>query len=186
MIDPTDRAQVLNGFVEAFHSCEDPSFLSERGTDNHRHKLRSMRLKTMLCIGGVSVREQSDELRAAGVHIIVATPGRLKDHLNKRRITLDCCRYIVLDEADRMIDMGFEEDVREILSYFKVSTSPPASLSIALSHSLPFSGGKSSVPLLGNALPYPEIFAAVMPPPHPPDALLSLVLTPLPPLAPCL
>jgi len=111
--------QVLNGFVEAFHSCEDPSFLSERGTDNHRHKLRSMRLKTMLCIGGVSVREQSDELRAAGVHIIVATPGRLKDHLNKRRITLDCCRYIVLDEADRMIDMGFEEDVREILSYFK-------------------------------------------------------------------
>ena len=133
MIDPNHRAQVLNGFVDAFHSCEDPSFLSERGTDDHRHKLRSMRLKTMLCIGGVSVREQSDELRAAGVHIIVATPGRLKDHLNKRRITLDCCRYIVLDEADRMIDMGFEEDVREILSYFKVSPSPPASLSIALS-----------------------------------------------------
>ncbi len=56
-----------------------------------------------------------------GVHIAVATPGRLMDMLDKRIMALDICRYLVLDEADRMIDMGFEEDVRTIFSYFKVN-----------------------------------------------------------------
>ena len=51
---------------------------------------------------------------------MVATPGRLMDMLNKKMVTLDVCRYLCLDEADRMIDMGFEEDVRTIFSYFKV------------------------------------------------------------------
>ncbi len=58
--------------------------------------------------------------RCRGFHIAVATPGRLMDMLDKRTIMLDVCRYLVLDEADRMIDMGFEEDVRTIFSYFKV------------------------------------------------------------------
>jgi ATP-dependent RNA helicase DDX41 len=51
----------------------------------------------------------------------VATPGRLMDMLDKKLVTLDVCRYLCFDEADRMIDMGFEEDVRNIISYFKVS-----------------------------------------------------------------
>ena len=46
------------------------------------------------------------------------------DMLNKKMVTLDLCRYLVLDEADRMIDMGFEEDVRTIFSYFKVCIQP--------------------------------------------------------------
>ena len=54
-----------------------------------------------------------------GVHLVVATPGRLMDMLNKKMINLDVCRYLCLDEADRMIDMGFEDDVRTIFSYFK-------------------------------------------------------------------
>lgn len=54
-----------------------------------------------------------------GVHIVVATPGRLMDLLDKKIMTLDICRYLVLDEADRMIDLGFEEDIRTIFSYFK-------------------------------------------------------------------
>ena len=57
----------------------------------------------------------------AGIHMVVATPGRLKDMLSKKRMNLDLCRYLCLDEADRMVDMGFEEDIRLILSYFKVS-----------------------------------------------------------------
>ena len=56
-----------------------------------------------------------------GVHIMVATPGRLMDMLDKKMVNLEVCRYLTLDEADRMIDMGFEEDVRTIFSYFKVS-----------------------------------------------------------------
>ncbi len=51
----------------------------------------------------------------------MATPGRLMDMLDKKLVTLDVCRYLCFDEADRMIDMGFEEDVRNIISYFKVS-----------------------------------------------------------------
>ena len=51
---------------------------------------------------------------------MVGTPGRLMDMLNKKMINLDVCRYLTMDEADRMIDMGFEDDVRTIFSYFKV------------------------------------------------------------------
>ena len=50
---------------------------------------------------------------------MVATPGRLMDMLDKKMINLNICRYLCMDEADRMIDMGFEEDVRTIFSYFK-------------------------------------------------------------------
>ncbi|XP_071036543.1 ATP-dependent RNA helicase abstrakt [Parasteatoda tepidariorum] len=75
-------------------------------------------LRCCLCIGGVSVRDQLDVIKR-GVHIMVATPGRLMDMLDKKNVTLDVCRYLCLDEADRMIDMGFEEDVRTIFSYFK-------------------------------------------------------------------
>lgn len=55
-----------------------------------------------------------------GVHIMVATPGRLMDMLHKKMVTLSVCRYLCMDEADRMIDMGFEEDVRTIFSFFRV------------------------------------------------------------------
>lgn len=75
-------------------------------------------IRCCLCIGGTAVKEQLDTIRR-GVHIMVATPGRLMDMLDKKMVTLDICRYLCLDEADRMIDMGFEEDVRTIFSYFK-------------------------------------------------------------------
>ncbi|TSK87392.1 putative ATP-dependent RNA helicase DDX41 [Bagarius yarrelli] len=75
-------------------------------------------LRTALCIGGMSVKEQMEVVKH-GVHMMVATPGRLMDLLNKKMVSLDICRYLALDEADRMIDMGFEEDIRTIFSYFK-------------------------------------------------------------------
>ena len=49
---------------------------------------------------------------------MVATPGRLMDMLNRKMIELTVCRQLVLDEADRMVDMGFEEDVRTVFSHF--------------------------------------------------------------------
>uniref|UniRef100_A0A8C2IP21 Probable ATP-dependent RNA helicase DDX41 n=1 Tax=Cyprinus carpio TaxID=7962 RepID=A0A8C2IP21_CYPCA len=75
-------------------------------------------LRCALCIGGMSVKEQMEVVKH-GVHMMVATPGRLMDLLNKKMVSLDICRYLALDEADRMIDMGFEEDIRTIFSYFK-------------------------------------------------------------------
>lgn len=50
-----------------------------------------------------------------GCHLLVATPGRLLDMIDRGRIGLDYCRYLVLDEADRMLDMGFEVQIRRIV-----------------------------------------------------------------------
>ena len=64
--------------------------------------------------GGVSMSRQIDELKSA--EIVVATPGRLLDHLSRRTINLQYIKTLVLDEADRMLDMGFKDDVDKIIS----------------------------------------------------------------------
>lgn len=75
-------------------------------------------IRAMLCMGGIDMKDQFHALQR-GVHIVVATPGKLIDMLEKKRMNLDVCRYICFDEADRMIDLGFEEDVRTIFSFFR-------------------------------------------------------------------
>ena len=75
-------------------------------------------IRSQLLIGGESGRDQIQQFRDRGVHCVVATPGRLRDFLKKRSITLDICRYICLDEADRMLDLGFDEEVGEIMNHF--------------------------------------------------------------------
>ncbi|KIM87685.1 hypothetical protein PILCRDRAFT_815266 [Piloderma croceum F 1598] len=75
-------------------------------------------LNTLLCMGGISMGEQSHVMNK-GLHIVVATPGRLIDMLEKKRFTFKNCKYFCMDEADRMIDLGFEDDVRNIMSFFK-------------------------------------------------------------------
>ncbi|XVF79197.1 hypothetical protein PTKIN_Ptkin14bG0201000 [Pterospermum kingtungense] len=72
----------------------------------------------LLCIGGVDMRSQLDVVKK-GVHIVVATPGRLKDMLAKKEMNLDNCRYLTLDEADRLMDLGFEDDIRDVFDHFK-------------------------------------------------------------------
>ena len=71
-------------------------------------------LKTTVVFGGVGYGKQNDELKA-GPDIIVATPGRLLDHLEQGTTRLDKVEYLVLDEADHMLDMGFLPDVRRIV-----------------------------------------------------------------------
>jgi ATP-dependent RNA helicase DeaD len=73
-------------------------------------------IRTVAVYGGQSISLQQDLLRR-GVQIIVATPGRLIDHLKRGSIQLDDVRYVVLDEADRMLDMGFIDDIKFILFY---------------------------------------------------------------------
>ena len=62
-------------------------------------------------VGGQPIEEQGFKLRK-GCEIIIATPGRLLDCLEKAYAVLNQCNYVVLDEADRMIDLGFEPQVR--------------------------------------------------------------------------
>jgi len=73
-------------------------------------------IKAASIYGGQSMKLQLDQLKR-GVQIVVATPGRLIDHLKRRSIRLDDVRFVVLDEADRMLDMGFIDDIKFILFY---------------------------------------------------------------------
>ena len=75
-------------------------------------------LRALCTIGGVQMTEQLEVIRQ-GFHMCVATPGRLNDMLTKKRINLDLCKYLCLDEADRLIgDENFEEEVRNTMSFF--------------------------------------------------------------------
>jgi ATP-dependent RNA helicase RhlE len=72
-------------------------------------------LRSAVVYGGVHIDPQIAELRA-GVEILVATPGRLLDHLQQKTVNLSQVQFLVLDEADRMLDMGFLPDIKRILS----------------------------------------------------------------------
>ena len=67
------------------------------------------------CVGGMDIRREAKALQA-GCHIVVGTPGRLKDHIQRKRLELSGLKAVVLDEADEMLDLGFREDLEYILS----------------------------------------------------------------------
>jgi ATP-dependent RNA helicase RhlE len=75
---------------------------------------RHLAYKSAVIYGGVSINPQISRLRH-GVDIVIATPGRLLDHMQRRTVRLDEVEMLVLDEADRMLDMGFIRDIRKIL-----------------------------------------------------------------------
>jgi ATP-dependent RNA helicase DeaD len=77
-------------------------------------------LRVIAIYGGQSINRQLDELRK-GVHIIVATPGRLIDHLERGTVRLSKVRFVVLDEADQILDIGFADDIRKIFRYVPAS-----------------------------------------------------------------
>ena len=70
--------------------------------------------------GGVKINPQLVQLRK-GVDIVVATPGRLLDHINQKSIDLSGVDFLILDEADRMLDMGFINDIKKSLLYYPTS-----------------------------------------------------------------
>lgn len=84
--------------------------------DSFRSYGRYLRLRSTVVFGGVSQTPQVDELRR-GVDILVATPGRLNDLIGQGIIDLSSVRAFVLDEADRMLDMGFIHDVERVITY---------------------------------------------------------------------
>lgn len=88
--------------------------------DAHKYAYDSV-LRTVLVYGGTSVQHQLSML-SRGCHILVATTGRLKDFLEKGKVSFEKLRFLVLDEADRMLDMGFEPDVRFLVEH---SSMPP-------------------------------------------------------------
>src|SRR3990167_7400934 len=83
--------------------------------DEELHKIgRPLGLKTAVFIGGAAMSPQLNAIRR-NPHIIIATPGRLIDHLNQKNLNLSDVKILVLDEADRMLDMGFQPQIERIL-----------------------------------------------------------------------
>lgn len=99
----------------AHQTYEVLEFYTDRLAEHHSN---FPKLRSVLTIGGLSTGNQATTIKR-GVHMCVATPGRLNDLLNKKRMTLVQCRYLCLDEADRMIDLGFEEEIRNTLDNFR-------------------------------------------------------------------
>jgi ATP-dependent RNA helicase DeaD len=81
------------------------------------HKLAAFRrgVNSVAIYGGASYERQFAELKR-GAHVVVGTPGRLTDHMNRGTLDLSKIRMLILDEADRMLDMGFREDIEKILA----------------------------------------------------------------------
>jgi ATP-dependent RNA helicase RhlE len=78
-----------------------------------RQVAASFGLRTAVLIGGASMRPQLTAIRRKP-HVIIATPGRLNDHIQQKTLRLDAVRIVVLDEADRMLDMGFAPQIEKI------------------------------------------------------------------------
>ena len=87
--------------------------------------------RVVACVGGMDPGAERRQL-AAGVHIVVGTPGRLRDHLERRALKVAGLKAVVLDEADEMLDLGFREDLQFILE-----TTPPERRTLLFSATLP-------------------------------------------------
>ncbi len=99
---------------------------------------RNTNLRYKVIFGGVSQHSQVESLRA-GIDVLIATPGRLLDLMNQRHVDISKIQFFVLDEADRMLDMGFVHDVKKVIaklpakrqSLFFSATMPPVIVKLA-------------------------------------------------------
>jgi superfamily II DNA/RNA helicase len=90
--------------------------LADQVAANIKGYAQHSKLRTAVVYGGIDMKPQTLELKG-GVEVLVATPGRLLDHIEAKNCVLNQVEYVVLDEADRMLDIGFLPDLQRILSY---------------------------------------------------------------------
>jgi ATP-dependent RNA helicase RhlE len=90
--------------------------LADQVAANIKGYAAQTKLRVAVVYGGIDMKPQTLELKA-GVEVLVATPGRLLDHIEAKNCNLSQVEYVVLDEADRMLDIGFLPDLQRILSY---------------------------------------------------------------------
>ena len=88
--------------------------LADQIDQNTQNYIKNMPLRHTVLFGGVNMNKQTADLRA-GCEIVIATVGRLLDHVKQKNINLSKVEIVVLDEADRMLDMGFIDDIRTIM-----------------------------------------------------------------------
>ncbi|NND73226.1 MAG: DEAD/DEAH box helicase [Rhodothermales bacterium] len=121
-------------------------------------------LKSLAVFGGVSIHKQQQVLRR-GVDVVVATPGRLLDLMNRRSIDLSEVQILILDEADRMFDMGFINDIKEI-----VRATPKKRQTLLFSATMP-----KAVQALTRSIQYKPVFIEVGNRTNPADSVTQRV-----------
>ena len=109
------RLDPRNFAVQAMVLCPTRELAEQVSQEIRRLARFEENIKVLTLCGGSPIRPQADSL-AHGAHVVVGTPGRLMDHLSRGSLQLDALATLVLDEADRMLDMGFMPDVERILS----------------------------------------------------------------------
>jgi ATP-dependent RNA helicase DbpA len=102
--------------VRALAVCPTRELAEQIATELRRLARRTPNIKVLALCGGVPFRPQRDSL-AQGAHVVVGTPGRLEEHLRKGSLRLDQLSVLVLDEADRMLDMGFAPQLDAVVQY---------------------------------------------------------------------
>ncbi len=90
--------------------------LADQVANNVKAYAKQTNLRVAVVFGGIDMKPQTAELKG-GVEVLIATPGRLLDHIEAKNCNLSQVEYVVLDEADRMLDIGFLPDLQRILSY---------------------------------------------------------------------
>jgi ATP-dependent RNA helicase RhlE len=90
--------------------------LADQVANNVKAYAKHTQLRSTVVFGGIDMKPQTLQLKA-GVEVLIATPGRLLDHIEAKNAILNHVEYVVLDEADRMLDIGFLPDLQRILAY---------------------------------------------------------------------
>jgi ATP-dependent RNA helicase RhlE len=90
--------------------------LADQVANNVKTYAKHTQLRSMVVFGGIDMKPQTLVLKG-GVEVLIATPGRLLDHIEAKNAVLNQVEYVVLDEADRMLDIGFLPDLQRILAY---------------------------------------------------------------------
>ena len=110
------RLDLTSFRVQAMVVCPTRELADQVCKEIRRLARFTQNIKVLSLCGGVPFGPQRGSLEH-GVHVVVGTPGRLQEHLRKRSLRLSQLKVLVLDEADRMLDMGFEEAVTDVISY---------------------------------------------------------------------
>jgi len=132
-IPAIEKVDLANRAVQVLILCPTRELATQVAEEIHKLSIHKRGVHAVPIYGGAPYDRQLFELRK-GVHIVIGTPGRIQDHIDRGTLKLDHVAMVVLDESDRMLDMGFRDDIGKILDstppkrqtvFFSATMSPP-------------------------------------------------------------
>ena len=132
-IPAIEKTDATSRVTQVLILCPTRELATQVAEEVHKLALYKRGVSAVPIYGGASYDRQLFELRK-GVQIVIGTPGRVMDHIDRKTLKLDQVRMVILDEADRMLDMGFRDDIAKILEstpserqtvFFSATMSPP-------------------------------------------------------------